>query len=212
MKRLILIIFPVIIFTCNIKSQNFHGGLFAGPTITDVNGADIYDGDNDFHKLGYTFGGFVNKKISEKSKMQLEIAYTQKGSSTPPDSTHTNLYYTLVLNYFDINILYKHQIHLNKKNDKDRLGYEIGITTGSLVSSNYSVQSMKQPPLKLNKFQLCYTLGLTYNLSQRIFISGRYSNSIIHAIKRDGFGAPVVYTWNKGNNMVFQIAFGFMLG
>lgn len=215
MKRLI----PLFVFTLLslvAGAQRFRAGIFAGPTITDVDGTDLIDKDNDFYKFGFTAGGLVNTKISPKSIVQMEIAFTEKGSQQLPDSTHNNNYYHLALNYVDVTLLWKHQLRLSiNKNPTDKFGFEGGITFGTLVYSLYTVKSQPQP-ITLTTTDASLLVGLYYNFTPNFYFSGSYSNSIIPVIKHNAFpsGAYGLYysTWNKGNNLMFQLTLGIIFG
>src|SRR3954462_14677906 len=83
--------FILILFTVNYASsicvaQRFKAGLTAGLVATDVNGNDPVDHDNDFNKLGYVFGGFVNIPLSSKAVAEFEINIIQKGTLQNPDT------------------------------------------------------------------------------------------------------------------------------
>ena len=80
----------------NCYSQIFKPGIIIGAVTTDLDGIDPYD--NDFHKAGFTAGGLLNAKLSEKNSLQFEILYTQKGTLQPADSTNNYIYYKLKTN------------------------------------------------------------------------------------------------------------------
>ncbi|HTA82576.1 MAG TPA: outer membrane beta-barrel protein [Bacteroidia bacterium] len=213
MKRTVLLLFPLLAIVSAPKAQTFKVGALAGVAITDVSGMDQIDYDNDFYKFGFTAGGFVNTKLTPKSSMQLEITYTQRGSQQPPDSTHMNAYYTLILNYIDINLIWKRQLHLGiNKKQTDKWGFEAGATFGTLVYSNFTAQSIEYSVTGLSNFELSAMVGLYYNFSPKFYFSGTYSNSIIPVIGRNGglglyslnYGA-----WNAGCNLAFQLTFGY---
>ena len=212
MKHFIFLILFITFFLSKAYTQVFRAGFMIGPTITDIDGADMTDKDDDFHKLGISFGGLVNTKINKNNLIQMELAYIQKGSSQPPNQDNSNNYYTLAIHYVDVTFLIKHNIKLNvNKKDLTRFGIEGGITTGTPVFVNYSVLNYTQPKPEINKIDLNILLGLYYNFTSNLFLSLSYSNSIIRAIKHttDIIVNPA-YTFNKGNNLVFQITFGYV--
>ena len=212
MRQFILISSFFILFFAKVQSQGFHAGLIAGPVISDVAGADLTDNDNDFHKLGFSIGGLVNHKIGKAGLIQMEIAYIQKGSSQPPDSTLSNEYYSLALNYIDVSLLLKHVITFNfRKKPIDKLGFEAGLTSGTPFKSTYSYKSIEYTP-NVNKLDLELLVGLYFNFTPRFFMSLRYSNSIIHAIPHQSkyVNFYPYATFQKGNNLVYQITFGYV--
>jgi len=194
-----------------VQSQSFHAGFIGGATITDVAGVDLTDSDNDFHKLGFSLGGLVNHKIGKSSLMQMEIAYIQKGSSQSYDSIY--IPYTLSLNYIDVSLLLKHGLKFSfMKRPVDRLGVEAGFTVGTPFKSTYYFNGIEYPAV-MSKFDLELLAGMYYNFTPGFYMSLRYSNSIIHAIPhQSNFINIYPYsTFQKGNNLVFQITLGLVL-
>jgi hypothetical protein len=191
-----------------------------GPAITDIDGADLTDNDNDFHKLGFSIGGLVNQKIGKHALAQMELAFIQKGSSQPVNLDSSGRYlfvpYTINLNYLDVSLLVKQGLGYSKKANYDKFGVEFGLTMGNLVGSSFKDSSnmLIKGLTSINKFDLELLAGVYYNFTPGFFLDVRYSNSIIHAIKHDaGFVNVYPYfTFQKGNNMVFQITLGFEFG
>ncbi|HSY75416.1 MAG TPA: outer membrane beta-barrel protein, partial [Bacteroidia bacterium] len=214
MKRLLFIL-PLLILVTEAKAQRFRVGFMAGLTINDVSGADLVDADNDFKKPGFSISGLVNTKIGNTTQLQMEIAFIEKGSAVLPDSTNNNLYYNLNLNYIDVSVLIRQPLHIavNKKMS-DKYGLLIGGTYGTLISYSYTVQS-NPTPIDLNNFDASAFIGFYYNFTPKFFIDLRYSNSIIPAIKRDASTStfyPYFNSWNRGDNMSFEIRLGFIFG
>lgn len=215
MKRYLFFILPFTLLFIKAQSQSFHAGFMLGPTMTDVDGADLTDNDNDFHKLGFSLGGLVNQKIGKSSFIQMELAYIQKGSSQPVDSGSSFIPYTLNINYVDISLLVKQGLKLNVSNKAvDKFGLELGLTMGTPVKSSFTQNGIKEPVDNINKFDLELLAGIYYNFTPGFYLSFRYSNSILHAIKHDASFVNVYpdFTFQKGNNLVCQLTLGFVFG
>lgn len=213
MKRYILILLVLTIFILPTKAQRFNVGLLAGVDISDVDGADLTDNDNDFNKFGLTLGGYVNTKI-KKSTFQMEIAFAQKGSSQPPDSTNNNNYYKLILDYVDVTMVYRHSVHFNLgKSPTDKFELEGGVSLGYLFYSSYEVKSYYYT-IPLNTTDISAFVGFAYNFTPNFAIDLRYSNSIIPVIPHDANNPYFLYygSWNDGHNLVFQITFKYTFG
>ena len=217
MKHLILLILLTTIYISKTSAQIFNAGIIAGTSITDIDGSDLVDHDNDFHKWGFTFGGLVNAKISKASFFQMELAYIQKGTYQPlqTDSTGKSISYKIALNYIDVSLLLKHKIKFNIDKKKiSKFGIEEGITLGTLVNDRYTFNSsdLPIPNGTYNKIDLSLLLGINYNFTDNFFLSFRYSNSIVHAIKHTSnyFNFYPFATFNKGNNLVFQLTLGYV--
>ena len=217
MKRLILFRFPIFTVISAAKAQAFKVGVVAGIAITDVDGFNPNGNGDDFRKFGPIIGGSVSTKLGVKSTLQMEITYTQRGSAWPPDSTNNNNYYRFSLDYIDVTILWKRQLHLGvNKKPTDKLGFEAGVTLGTLFTYLYTSKSIVYPITGLNTFDAGVLVGIYYNFSPKFYFSGTYGNSFIPVIPHDGFPAGsygLFYSsWNKGENLAFQLTFGLKFG
>jgi hypothetical protein len=74
----------------------------------------------------------------------------------------------------------------------------------------------QEAPLDVNTFNktdLSLLIGLDYNFSAHTALSFRYSNSLIPAVKHDAYpGYFFIYSFNTGNNLVFQMSLKFVFG
>jgi hypothetical protein len=199
-----------------MHSQRFRAGISGGLTVTDVDGADIRDSDNDFNKIGLTLGGIVTTSLNANWKGQMELNFTQKGSLSPPDSNN-NGYYKIAFSYVEIPVLVKRKIRFNiRKKPVERMDFEFGLSYGRMVaaslvgSSNYNLPVSRK---YINFNDVSLLAGVDYNFSRNVFLCVRYSNSIIPVIRRN---APTnfnyTYTLNRGNNLVFQFALKILFG
>ncbi|HTB32058.1 MAG TPA: outer membrane beta-barrel protein [Bacteroidia bacterium] len=229
MKRLtllLLLIFPYLQYS---NAQIFRAGFYAGASVSDMPGTDNIDNDADYKHLGFVVAGTVSAKISPKTIMQMEIRYIQKGAQQTPayDTTYgvtgnitgigLNDYFTLTLNYVDVVIGFKRQIHFNLHNvATDRYGIEAGASIGALISYSYSTQSIPTP-IDLNALDISPYIGIYYNITPHFYIEGRYSNSINSALQHDNNNGGSFYnfyygTWNAGHNIGFTFTLGFIFG
>jgi hypothetical protein len=214
MKRVILILIATTISIFHADAQRFKVGITAGVDISDVDGTDLTDADDDFNKFGFTLGTYVNTRLNDRSMVQMEIAWAQKGSSQPPDSTNNNFYYKLQLNYVDVTLVYRHSLQFNvDKKPTTKFEFEAGASLGYLFNYSYAVQSILYP-INLNTTDVSALVGLVYNFSPSFCLDVRYSNSIIPVIKPDAVNNYFLYygSWNRGHNLVFQISFKYTFG
>ena len=77
MKKIILICLFVLPFYY-MNAQRFRAGFYIGAAITDIDGTDNIDNDNDFEKYGLLVAGTVSAQISTKSAIQMEIRYIRR--------------------------------------------------------------------------------------------------------------------------------------
>lgn len=215
-KSISVYLFFLVLFFGELKAQRFNAGFSVGLCATHINGADTRDGDNDFHKVGFTAGGLVNTPITKKSTFQFEINFIQKGSTQPPDSNN-NGYYKIALAYVEVPLIIKRRINFTiRKKPVSKVDLEAGVSFGRMISrsvvgsTNYNLPT---PDKYFNKNDISLLVGANYNFSKNVYFCLRYSNSVIPAIKRNTPNINfITYTFNRGNNMVIQFCFKFVFG
>ncbi len=216
-----IVVLFCLLHTTTINAQSnppgrFHAGLSLGLIASDIDGADNVDNDNDFNKVGFTAGGIVNTQLNAKNIFQFEINYIQKGSMGLPDSNNNN-YYKIALNYIEVPFLIRHRAHIPfLKKLQDNFDVEGGVSIGRLMSNNVKGTAntlLNNTDVLFNKTDVSIQAGLDYNFSKNIYLCFRYSHSVIPAIKRNQLHLNNVrYTFDKGNNMVFQFSLKFVFG
>jgi hypothetical protein len=209
-------IFIIFLFIMNTAvAQTFRAWFTLGATATDIDGMDSRDRDNDFNKLGYVIGGIVNSQLDEKNMFQAEINYIKKGTLQKPDSLNMNSY-KLALDYVEVPFMIRHRFkfHLGKTSI-ERFDWELGASVGRMVRETW-IKDGYNSPVDQNSFHktdVSPFIGLNFNFSNTGSLSFRYSNSVIPAVKHDAFPAYFfIYSFNTGNNMVFQMSVKFIFG
>ncbi len=198
-------------------SQRFFGGFTAGLVVSDIDGADTRDPDNDFHKVGFTAGALMNTQLTKKSVFQFELNYIQKGSLQPPDSLN-NGYFKIALGYVEIPLIIKRQIYFNWKQKRvNKIDIEAGLSYGRMVHNTVISGTNYTIPSAINYFNtndISVLIGADYNFTKNVYFCFRYSNSLIPAIKKNSAntGTQSINTINRGNNLVFQFSFKFVFG
>lgn len=195
-------------------AQSFNAGIGGGLVVSEINGANTDQSRRGFHKLGVTLGGVANFRIAKKTLFQFEINYIQKGSMQPPDSLN-NGYYKIALGYVEIPVLIRQQIFFNWKGKKiNKVDLEFGASYGRMfqrtVIGNTNYQLNNTDPY-YNTTDISLLAGIDYNFTNNICFNFRYSNSVIPAVKRSTLvNGLISQTFNRGNNMVFQMGFKFL--
>mgnify|MGYP001546522529 CR=1 FL=1 len=216
LRQIILCI--LLIVAGNVSSQVFKAGISAGLTVSDINGANTAPNRKNFHKLGFAGGLVANAKVAERSLIQFEINFTQKGSMQPPDSMN-NGYYKISLGYVEIPVMLRQQIFFNWKGNRiNKVDLEFGASYGRLMqlnvvgNTNYTLNGTTNNQY-YNTNDVSILAGLDFNFTKNICFNFRYSNSVIPVIKRTALRTGFVsQTFNRGNNMVFQFGFKFFFG
>ncbi len=182
----LIVIYITITISFSIYGQDFNGGVLGGINATQVFG-DNYSGPN---KAGLYLGVFVNRYFSNRSSIQLELDYIQKGSRKNPDgSTGDYDTYLLRLNYIELPVLYKYDFA-----EKGTL--ETGLSLGVLVHSYEEANgSTAVSGEDFSSVDFSFNLGAYYTLATNLRINLRLSNSIL-PIRPHSDGQT--YRLNKG--------------
>ncbi len=184
MKGIIFTLFAVLGISIISFSQDFHGGVLFGVAGTEISG-DRLSGP---HKAGLYLGGFVNRNFGERSSLQMELDFIQKGSRKNPDSLSYDSY-LLRLSYIEVPVHYRYEF-------AERASFEVGLSLGVLVHSYEEVNTIEGkygPDFK--PLDLSFNFGLFYALTKKMKINVRYSNSIL-AVRPHSNGQT--YRWNRG--------------
>lgn len=216
MKKLVyLFLFLGLFCSFQLQAQRFRAGLSACGVISDIKGADTRDFDTDFDKVGFAAGGIVNTQFNERNSFQFELNYITKGSMQRPDSLN-NGYYKIVMNYVEVPLVFRHRMQfvLNKK-PRTHLEFEIGASIGRMIRFKEIVDNYSQTfgIDNVNKTDVSILLGLNYNINEHLYFGLRYSNSVIPALKKNSISPYFQrFTFNNGNNMVFQLGVHYIFG
>jgi len=216
MKRVGFILLALL-FIQQLHAQHFMAGLSGSGLVSDVQGTDTRDFDNDFYKAGFSLGAFVNRQISDKNILQLEINYIQKGAEQVPDSNN-NGYFKLTLNYIEVPVLLRHRIHFNANNKfYNNFEWELGVSGGYLFSYNFisgTGYSYTYSTGSLNTIDISVLGGINYILSPSVYVGLRYSNSLIPVMKRNNLPSTFnqySLAFNDGNNLVWAFSLKYVI-
>lgn len=187
MNYIKLFLFLIIaLISTTLLAQKFNGGVLGGLAATEVSG-DRLEGPN---KAGAYMGVFVNRYFSQKSSVQLELDFIQKGSSENPDSTNDYHEYKLKLNYIEMPLHYKYDFI-------ERGTLEVGLALGFLVSDSekYDGREDDVSGNEFDRIDFSFNIGAYFRIIDNLLFNVRYSNSIL-PIRPHAGGA----TWktNKG--------------
>ncbi len=173
MKKLVL--FALLCFVGLLSyGQRFHGGLFAGISASQISGDQL----SGFNKAGAYAGAFTNYYFTEKSALQFEMYFMQKGShkSQHPKSNDYTAY-NLNLMYVETALLY--QWHFSK-----RFYLEAGPAFAVILkrqATEKDENGVIPNPLRpqFNLFDYSLLAGLGVNISKHFKVNLRGESSVI---------------------------------
>lgn len=168
MKAKLLSLTAAVLFSTALMAQ-FHIGAKAGANINKVNGKSF----KDEFRYGYTLGGFMEVRLSNKFVLQPEVLFNQ--NSTTLDSSFKNIYQGVFnasaqskvkLNYLSIPLL------LNYKLIGSFLSLQAGPQFSVLMSNNKTLLQNGGEAFKNGEFSM---LGGVQVKLGAIRVNGRYA-------------------------------------
>ena len=168
-----IVLFIFFISTIISQAQDFRAGPLLGTSFSQVDG-DSYVG---FNKVGINVGGFVYRPISDKWTIQLDIAYTQKGSREAPKPDKGRLDdYKIHLSYIQFPLVARYQYK--------KFSGEAGISVGALLDSQEEIDGTpvedlpNSDPVPFQDTEWATVFGLNYHFNEHLWINARLLYSI----------------------------------
>ncbi len=201
MKRFIIIVISCFLIADSF-SQKFHGGIQVGLPMSQVSGDQL----GGFDKAGIFGGGFVSLHFFQKSSVQLEINYIQKGSRKNPNPDNGDYSkYLLRLHYIEVPLLYKYDLH-------KLISLEIGAAVAFLAKSTEEDENgVSLEPRAFNKYEISLIGGGYVNFLKKLRLNVRYENTFPFLPIRDHY-SEATYRLNKGQYnslIVFALQYEF---
>ena len=232
MKKIILT--SLMLCSAFAFSQEIKFGAKVGLNISNLKGDYPEEIDEQDSKTGIHLGVFAEYKINEKFTLQPELLYSIQGNTYgyknyyDSGSYYEGADYNLNINYLNLPIIFKFKIIEKLSIDfGPQLGYvlsaktKINITEDSRdPSQNYSIEidmlndatynfggTTIQGKASLNRLDYSFNIGSTYEITEKIFIQGRY-NLGLSAIDRNSTNGTDTNSWNMKNSVI-QLSAGF---
>jgi opacity protein-like surface antigen len=170
-----MLVMALVMLALPARSQDFKAGIYGGIVPSQVDG----DQQSGFHKLGFTVGTFVNRKLST-GKIQGELAFTTKGSK--PTNNAADFPVNISLCYIDLSLYYI----IGVWND---LSLRAGIVPSILIDSKqdgvgiYTEANEGNSPFR--RFSTELSAGLDYQFSTHWSIGAAYNYSVFSIYKGD---------------------------
>ncbi len=175
MRKTLSLLALLLMISLTSKAQFFGGGLLGGFDVSQVDG----DGIGGYNKPGIIAGGYVDYTFTPKITGVLELKYIQKGRVRNADINNEDTeYFKMALDYIQLPVI------LNYDFGKGFKG-EIGIGMAYLFNSRFYDYAGKVPNKEMgyefNSFELSSTLGVRYEISEKWFVTARWSMSFLPA-------------------------------
>ncbi len=149
---------------------SFTAGVKLGLCTSQIAG-DNYGG---YNKVGPTGGVLIFTPLGDKTDIQMEINYCNRGSRDPADPDKGKLdSYRINLHYIDIPLLVKFKTW--------KFQFETGLTNGIFISSTEEDEfgTVTNSIFDFNTYELAFNLGANLPLTKNWIFNARYHRSII---------------------------------
>ncbi len=162
----------------SLQSQNIDGGLVAGFNFTQIDG-DAADG---YHKIGLNVGPRAEIDFSKNIKGQMELLFTQKGSSSGFSNQNNYSQWRIAIDYIEIPVVLDFRLNqiINLQTDQS-------LYLGAGLAPNYLLQlrtydgnglvEKNGNPDNLNQLEL--VANLEYMFNEHWGANFRFNYSII---------------------------------
>ncbi len=181
--KIISLIFCAFIFSKNAHSQTFEAGLIGGVNLSQLHG----DGLAGFNQIGLNVGGRVAVQTSDRWKWNIDILFSQKGSTKGKDDPLSIPFDKYRLNYAEVPIMVSFLDWLDETDENEyyKLHFTAGVSVGQLVNFKV-IDALGQDVTELQNFNetaIDLILGATYFINQNIGINAQYSYALLDVRK-----------------------------
>jgi hypothetical protein len=183
-----------------LTAQNFHAGLIGGLSTSFISGIS----NAGFNKIGLLGGGFVNYEVNEKTSLQSEIYYIEKGCHKNPNPNH-NYYdtYRLNLQYLEVPVLF---CFLSTSNIIFEVGPSVAWMIGHSEKDEYGT-IVNAMPFKQNDIGI--DLGLRIPFKKGFSFDFRLFNSVL-PVRKHASGAHYRLNLGQYNSVIgFRLIYQF---
>ena len=187
MKQIYTVLFLLLFSSFSLLAQQFQGGVAAGLVGSQVAG-DTYSG---FNKPGAYGGIWVRLALNERTSLQTEISYFQKGSRHNPDEKRQDYtFYLMRLGYIEMPFLY--QFHL-----KNKIILEAGPSFSLLLHSYEELDYMEVTYGNFSLLNPSFMAGIGYAVTEKLSVNFRMDNSLL-SIRKDEINGSVHRLFDHG--------------
>lgn len=200
LRSIIVLMFLFLMINNIARGQSFKAAVLAGINSSQVSGDEL----SGFNKVGLFIGGSAILPVSEKSLVEMELLFIQKGSKTPtPKDGAANYFYRMSLNYLEVPLIYTFR---PVKYVSVHAGPTFGVLVGSKEEDNAGELTGQIP---FQKTELGIDGGLSVYFSEHLSLTMRLSTSLL-PIRKTGANTPLFESgqYNSGLAFFLQYTFG----
>lgn len=200
LRSIIVLMFLFLMINNIARGQSFKAAVLAGINSSQVSGDEL----SGFNKVGLFIGGSAILPVSEKSLVEMELLFIQKGSKTPtPKDGAANYFYRMSLNYLEVPLNYTFR---PVKYVSVHAGPTFGVLVGSKEEDNAGELTGQIP---FQKTELGIDGGLSVYFSEHLSLTMRLSTSLL-PIRKTGANSPLFESgqYNSGLAFFLQYTFG----
>lgn len=149
----------------HLQAQEFQGGLFLGMSSSQINGDNL----SGYNLPGFQGGFFTYRSLNDRSDVQLELSFVQKGSRELPSDTSN--FYKARLNYISVPLLYRYYW--------EHLSFEVGPVFDILVGAEESdIGGTYDTEDSFKPLNIAGMISVNYHFNDVWWVSFRTVNSI----------------------------------
>ncbi len=168
-NRIFILFLICILLSIASVAQSFQGGIAAGLVGSQVNG-DTYSG---YNKPGAYAAAWIKFSVSERSNLQTELSYFQKGSRHNPDvNKGDDSFYLMRLGYIEMPFNYGYQL-------SEKISIHGGPAFSFLLHSYEEFNYIEADYGKFQLFNLAANIGVSYKLNEKYSVVFRNNRSLL---------------------------------
>ncbi len=159
--------FCIILTAGTVEAQRFNAGLVFGLNAAQLNG----DFSAGFNRFGIHGGLRATTYFTDKFEMALEMLYSQRGS-------RYGFISRIRTNYVEIPVMACYKDWYHEQDDYYKMDFSAGLTYGYLISTKLEATAYQE--VFLNKHDVGFLAGATFNFNKHWGIGVRYTRSITY--------------------------------